>query len=496
MAHPIRISWGIALLLALLPAAGRVLAVEILGVQNAALDQPRVNAQLRRTPAGPPLIGTDPIFGDVSNIVAFLDTGASGVILSQETTKLLGVRRTPDILFEDVGIGGTVPFRVSEPLFVDVGPFFLFADPAYNQQSGPLRSQIGPPVDPSNPLLGGIDVLGMPTMQGKVVVMDPKPLDDLSDLMHTYIYNPGTDFNPAAAESDPGIPPTNRTIDLSFGSFERFTRLTPPGAEGPTLSENPFIGPNPNLPPDDTPGITLKLGDQQTTGSFLLDTGAVASVISRDLADDLNVRYRDDSLTLELFDPADPSAQGIELENQFRLTLGGLGGNLPAAGFFLDSMLVRTKEGDALNDDDPAHLRYLGAPVLVADISLKDPVTLDELTLDGLFAMNFLVASIFFSEEPFAIGDFINPSPFNWVVFDADKGELRLDVRGLAEGTVSEPGSLYLALLALVVAGFRLRRSHGRAESSRAFCRRTPSWPQMGPALSRSEEDRLLHRLF
>ena len=135
-----RISWGFVVLLALLPAAGPVLAFEILGVQNAALDQPRVNAQLRRSPADPPLTGTDPIFGDiVSNIVAFLDTGSSGVILSQETTKLLGVQRTPGVLFEDVGIGGTVPFRVSERLFVDVGPFFLFADPAYNQQLGPLR---------------------------------------------------------------------------------------------------------------------------------------------------------------------------------------------------------------------------------------------------------------------------------------------------------------------------------------------------------------------
>jgi hypothetical protein len=59
-------------------------------------------------------------------------------------------------------------------------------------------------------------------------------------------------------------------------------------------------------------------------------------------------------------------------------------------------------------------------------------VTLDELTLDGLFAMNFLVASIFFSEEPFAIGDFINPSPFNWVVFGADKRNSTRR-RGLAE---------------------------------------------------------------
>jgi hypothetical protein len=224
---------------------------------------------------------------------------------------------------------------------------------------------------------------------------------------------------------------------------------------------------DPSPPPDDTPGITLKLGTEQTTGSFLLDTGAAASVISKHLAGDLNVRYSLDPAlppTLELFDPATPSAPGTVLPNQFRLTLSGIGGDLTAAGFFLDSMLVRTMQGNALDDDDPAHLRYLGAPVLVADISLKDPVTGDELTLDGLFAMNFLVASIFFSEDPLTLGDF-NPSPFNWVVFDANAGVLGLDVRGLAEGAVPEPGSLYLALLALAAAG--LCRRHRRRSMTR-----------------------------
>jgi hypothetical protein len=461
----------LSLLLALaLGAARPALAFEILGVQNAALDQPRLNAQLRRPGTGEVLTGTDPIFGDVSNIQAFLDTGASGVVLSQETADLLGVARlqappSGPVLFEDVGIGGTAPFHVSEPLRIEFGSFSLFADAQYTQAVGPLRAQIGSLDAIPDPLSGGVDVLGMPAMAGKVVVMDPKPLDALIDVMHTYVYDPGTAFNPAAAESDPGIPSTNRTVDLSFGSFDRFTRLTPPGADGPTLRENAFIGPNPaeKLPPGPltgNPGITLELAGKRTTGSFLLDTGAAASVISRDLAHDLDVRYRDDpSLppTLELFDPANPSADGTVLPNQFRITLSGIGGDQTAAGFFLDSMLVRTREGDPLNDDDPAHLRYRGAPVLVADVSLQDPVTGDRLTLDGLFAMNLLVASVFFSEDPLAFGD-INPSPFNWVVFDANDGVLGLDVKGLATA-VPEPPSLYLLLLALLVAGVRLRRS-------------------------------------
>ena len=86
----------------------------------------------------------------------------------------------------------------------------------------------------------------MPTMAGKVVVMDPTPLEDWENLdyMHAFVYNPGTPFTPGNAAS-PGIPTTNRHIRLSYGSFDRFSEITPTGAPGPTLAHNPFIGPDP-----------------------------------------------------------------------------------------------------------------------------------------------------------------------------------------------------------------------------------------------------------
>jgi hypothetical protein len=77
------------------------------------------------------------------------------------------------------------------------------ATTVYGQRFGPLRTQVGP-LSSSNPFLTGTDILGIPTMQGKVVVMDPKPLDTLLDVMRTYVYDPGTPFRPGTAESDPG----------------------------------------------------------------------------------------------------------------------------------------------------------------------------------------------------------------------------------------------------------------------------------------------------
>jgi hypothetical protein len=202
--------FALATILGLLLPGQPVSAFDIPDVQPASLDQPRVNALLRRTPDGDPL--TDVLFGDIFNIQAFYDTGTSGMVLSDVTADFLGVTRArfpepagPLVVFEDVGVGGSSTFNVSEPLYIDVAPFHPLADinnptsasTVYDQRFGPLRVQIGGTVIP---LLGGLDIFGMPAMQGKVVVMDPKPLDDfvllgIPDFMRTWVYDPGTPFN-------------------------------------------------------------------------------------------------------------------------------------------------------------------------------------------------------------------------------------------------------------------------------------------------------------
>jgi hypothetical protein len=257
---------------------------------------------------------------------------------------------------------------------------------------------------------------------------------------------------------------------LSFASFSRFTQVSPQGADGPTLGANPFVGPNPlakldpNAPPDQTPGVTLKLMDKATkqirssTGSFLLDTGAAASIISTEQAHKLGVRYRSD-FTLETFDPAHPELPGQKLEDQFVIPLSGIGGTENIAGFFLSSLLVRTQQGNAANDNDPAHLRFRDVPVLVSDITLTDPTTHETVTLDGVLAMNLLLASVTLSfdlsdpELPIFSVDGFRQAPFDWVVFDAQRGLL-----GLELSAVPEPATYAVVLLGLALLGWRLRR--------------------------------------
>jgi hypothetical protein len=427
--------------------ARMLLSFNVFGVQPAALDQPQVNAVLRRTPTGAPL--TADFYGITTyNIQAYYDTGSSGALLSAQTADGLGVNLEEvggqPVVYSDVGVGGTDDFNVSESLYLSLGVYGMasdptdpFADPplsSYTQSFGPMRFQVGPVPEPDNPLLQGLDVIGMPAIQGKVIVMDPKPLNatveaynasgDIFDLigggMVTYIYNPGTPYNPAQADTDPGIPTVNRHVRLSYGSFAQFTTLTPPGAVGPAFESNPFIGPNPVAPAGDTtPGVTVKLGARSATGSYLLDTGAAASMISQATAEKLGVQYAPGTYGTD--NPVLVDAGGNSLSDQFFLTIGGIGGTVKSAGFWLDEMDVPTIEGDPI--------RFVSAPVIVSDITVKDPVTNQTLTLDGIFGMNNLVGSVFISETGGVLPDIgqAATTPFNWLVFDSVNKILGLD---------------------------------------------------------------------
>jgi hypothetical protein len=296
----------------------------------------------------------------------------------------------------------------------------------------------------------------MPAMLGKVVVIDPKPAETLLDSMHTYLYDPTEPFHPSTLDSNPGIPATNTHVALSYASFERFTELQPEGAVGPTLAHNPFIGPSPlassEISPlaDPPPGIGISYNDLNASGSLLLDTGAQISVISTAMAAQLNVRYvpgTEDSPdpALETFNPADPDAEGTEISDIFTLDFGGLGGTLTAAGFYLDSLLLRTMEATPGDDNDPRNIRFLHAPVLIVDITVEDPDTGEMVTLDGLFGMNYLAASFSLSE----LEDLeIVAGSFNWVVFDEPSGILGLDVKG---GVVPEPSTLALLCVGIAI---------------------------------------------
>ena len=147
------------------------------------------------------------------------------------------------------------------------------------------------------------------------------------------------------------------------------------GLETPMLADNPFIGPNPlnlidaSVPAGSVPGVTVSYGALSSTGSYLLDTGSAATFISTDTAQDLDIRYREGTYGPGLTSPIlENITDGTALPGQFQVEVSGLGGTSVVAGFFVDSLLVRTVEGGP-QPDDPNHLRYLHTPVFVLDIT-------------------------------------------------------------------------------------------------------------------------------
>jgi hypothetical protein len=378
----------LALLALLLTPVRPTNAVEIEGVQPAALDQPRVNMCVRRDAKGKPLAAN---FGidETSNIQAFLDTGASGVLLSGKTADALGVKRAihgkADIVFHDIGVAGTESFGVSEPLYLALGTFGGPGEEAngYNVSVGPVRTQINTAAGGLIEMMtGGLDVVGMPAMKGRIVVLDPRPVDTFGATMLAQILDPRKDRKT--------VPKTDRHVMLSYASFARFTRTEPAGAQGPTLADNPFVGPSPLAglgkpakPQANVPPVVVALGRKQSSGSWLLDTGAAASMISKAQANRLGVTY-----VVGTEGTDSPKLDGVPATEQFSLTIGGIGGQKKAVGFFLDTLTLVTRERDA-----DGGIVYKRAPVLVADITVVDPTTQESLTLDGVLGMNYFVAS-------------------------------------------------------------------------------------------------------
>jgi hypothetical protein len=432
-------------------AAATTAPTVIDGVQPAALDQPQIHMLLRRTSSGAPLSGAD-LFGNTSfDVQAFLDTGTSGMLLSQETAQTLGINSSTykgqPVAFSDAGVAGAEAFDVSESLYAAFAPFTPSADvdnlatyaKVYAQKLGPVRTEISQ--QPADDLLGPIDIVGMPALAGKVMVVDPTPANTGLDNIRTYIYNAGTPFHSATSGSDPGIPTVGRHVKLSYGNFTRFTTVTPSGAPGPNLAANPFIGPNPvnkllaKPPADTTPPVTLAQGSLTSKGSFLFDTGAAASFISKAEASNLHVYYKPGTYNTD--NPILVDASGNPIPNQFQLPLGGIGGQLNAAGFYVDSLTLPTTEGKPI--------KFTHAPVLVADVSVQDPVTKQSLTLDGDFGMNFLVASTDISTG--LLGE-TRAGAFSWITFDQSKGLLGLQLAGsTTAAAANSPSNLTLANL-------------------------------------------------
>lgn len=391
--HLIRTLSLAAILATLTPAR----ADEITGIQPASLDQPRIYMELRRA-ANAPALAVKVDKEQTSAIEAFLDTGASGIVLSDSTTKGLKVQpqKTRDgksVTYEDVGVAGAEEFGVSEPLWVSLAPYSSNTDGdnpgAYSRPAGPLRVQLKPAGGLLDQLMGGLDIAGMPAMVGRVMVMDCRPLAKM-DKIKTSLVMPG----------DRSIPKTTRTVPLTYVSFARFTRVTPPGSPGPTLAPNPMIGPDPLNPADSSQPVSARYKGKAVALTMLLDTGAACSMISTKKAAELGVTYSPDGTSLN----------GVPPKEQFSLDVGGIGGSKKSTGFYLDVLALPAKAGQPVV--------YAKAPVLISDVTVVDPATGKPFTLDGVFGMNFLVASANLTGGLLPDIDKVVDGPFQFIVID------------------------------------------------------------------------------
>ena len=274
--------------------APAVTAVDIPGVLPNSIGLPEVNVVLRPTAGAAPYAGVDSFGDPLTNLRLIYDTGASGVILFDGPAQALPIPVAQfmggDVVFADVGVGGSTLFGVSDPVHMSLGAFVqdppapYTSDADYPRQDPGLRLQLGPPgsaalfIADFTPL----GIVGVPAMLGRVSLINPKlaevSLEELTvaDTIHTHVYDPGL-----PAETGPGILTPELRVELTLKAFDRFTQTTPAGATGPTLGENPFIGPDPLAAlegqdplPTTPPGVTVSLGASQATGSFLLDTGS------------------------------------------------------------------------------------------------------------------------------------------------------------------------------------------------------------------------------
>ena len=370
---------------------------EIDGTWEASLDLPRIYFIVKHTPNGEPI--PSQAAGAFELNFAYLDTGASGILLSRETADDLLLNLEPGALFVDTGVGGDEFFDVSEPLYIGTLDFNADETTAYDPDSYHLYPQWRYQVSQeyvedffSEP----IDVLGVPVMAGKVAVLKPiKDLDidwewdsettsDTSDTGSMYFTADIKDAN------DPNIPATDIQIALRF---EKYINKTNPGNTPPlpVLAYNPVID-----------NITIEKNGLTSICNLLLDTGGTVSIIS--------VEH---GMALGLVD-----AEGEPIvDYDFSVPIGGIGGSVELPGFTLDRLSIPTLNG--------YNLVYLNARVCVHDIGILDEDSGEFTIIDGIFGDNFMCASMNIDTWD------VSSTPYDNIVIDMRRGILGFDVNSV-----------------------------------------------------------------
>ena len=337
-------------------------------------DPPYVWALFRRSPGGDPL--PDP---EESMLQMYFDTGASGISLSRETREGLGISAEPNANFVDVGVGGEEEFDVSENLYIaladyhpldEVGP----TENDFHEDLGPWRMMLIKDYADSP-----IDIVGIPGMAGKSLVLKVEVLDFLGILIPYYVTK-------IMESNDPCIPETDIEVKVQFTDF---LYLSHPNNRGPlpVSSYNPVIE-----------KIQIDYEGNNSTGDWILDTGAQLSMMSTAQAETLGL--------------VDSNGDPI-VAPEFYQAIGGVGGDINVPIFLIDTLSIPTLNGFELIYENP----YVG----VLDVGTIDEDTGELVILDGILGDNFLGYSYDMSLN-------IAMGPYDNIVFDTQRAILGFDV--------------------------------------------------------------------
>ncbi len=356
---------------------------------EAAAGQPKVYVQLSRD--GQPLSGLSELSGlmddqptKVPYFSAYLDTGASAVVICVETAQRFGLAVLPDAVYHEAALHGSTAMHVSDVYTLSLADFTGALDATPGQFTPVLqqmRTQVTTtPMSGLLAMMGEINVVGVPGMARLVVEVDPQVktgadeaqmLKELGEEL-----NLGVDLSGLAQlDSMLGGGASVRLHPMGYVpahvdhvlplTLRWFSRLQNPDDHGP----KPTLAPNPMLVGVETHTDTS--GGGTFTGDWLLDTGAAASIISTRHAQALGILDAAGN-------PTRPST--------FSLPIGGIEGNVSSpSGYVLDKLRVRTANGIVLE--------WRNVCVLVHDVG----TTLDdgsEVVLDGVFGMNLLLPSM------------------------------------------------------------------------------------------------------
>jgi hypothetical protein len=344
--------------------------------------------------------------GESFSLLVVFDTGASGCVLSATDAGPdgLDVSIISGETYDDVGIGGTETFNISQSTGLILAPIALMAtydpwgndpDPSEVRTNYTSYGSYNFQIRQTDPTFIGfygmsVNIIGTPVLNQYVMHVTPNSSGYTSLI-------PTVDYLVAdlLTEMPSNLPSTGvYRIALKYENYVTATTSV-------STSTNPTIQ-----------NVKLVLGENDITSTWLFDTGASVSMIGRDMAASLGIDLSSDPVT-------STTVMGV--------------GNVERTldGYHVDKLIVPLASGDELVFKD-----------VVIFVPEEGAMPAD---LSGIFGMNLLNQSFANTEDFFSMTD----SPFSEWYVDPIDGELVLVLAVPEPATflmLSAGGALFLLL--------------------------------------------------